>query len=255
MQAVLAKITSESMLSIYPSFVKHSELSIPLQLWTRFFAYSAISLFFIDYTFVWKSLFQPVGLMIAATTLFHVWVSYAGFEVLDSGVGYSLFYCYPLLILLFSGYRVPWLTLLVVVGCFMLAWQSGIFGVGMILFAAVTEVLIYFMVKNVKSENPWNALFLSYFLGFMVLTIHQWKNLKPETLLPSIGVNTILGLFGYVLMFYSITRLTPLTYSFLSMTGIFMSFVYGYVYGEIPSWVQVVGASLIALAVGFSKKA
>jgi len=253
--AILAKIASETMLSVYPAFVKQSELSIPLQLWSRFFAYSAIAVFFIDHSFVFNTFFQPSSLLLASTTLFHVWASYVGFDNLTSGVGYSLFYCYPLLILIFSGYHVPWLTLLVVAGAIMLSWKAGIFGVVMIMLAAITEALLYFMVKNIKTLNPWNHLFLSYLLGLVALTAYCWRDLSASALTSSVGLNTGLGLFGYVLLFYSIPRLSPLMYSALSMVGIFMSFVYGYAFGETPSWLEVGGACLISLAVAFSKKA
>ena len=255
MIAILAKITSETLLSFYPEFVKQSPLSIPLQLWSRFFAYSAVSLLFVVYSFVWNELFQPMSLLLAVVTLFHVGVSYVGFDALGSGVGFTLFYCYPLLILLFSGYHVPWLTLLVVAGAFMLAFQSGLFGVGMVLLAAITEAVIYFIVKKIRTPNPWNHLFLSYLLGLAALTAYCWRDLEPTTLTQSVGINTGLGLFGYVLLFYSIPRLSPLVYGILSMIGIFMAFVYGYLYGETPTWLEIGGAGLIAIAVALSKKA
>ena len=254
MSAIHAKITSETLLSMYPEFVKQSSLSIPLQLWSRFFAYSAVSFLFVDYAFIWKHLFQPMSLLLAIVTLFHVWVSYVGFDALSSGVGFTLFYCYPFLILLFSGYRIPWLTALVVIGAFMLAFQSGLFGVGMVLLAAITEALIYFIVKDINTSNPWNHLLLSYFVGLAILTAYCWRDLNAD-LTRSIGINTGLGLFGYLLLFYSIPRLSPLLYSMLSMIGIFMAFVYGYLYDETPSWMEVGGACFIALAVALSKKA
>jgi hypothetical protein len=40
---VIAKLVSESLLSLYPVFVKKIGLEIPVQLWTRLIAYIAIA--------------------------------------------------------------------------------------------------------------------------------------------------------------------------------------------------------------------
>ena len=49
---ILSKILSEALLSLYPVFVKHIDLPIQTQMWSRFFTYSFFSMFFIDKTIV-----------------------------------------------------------------------------------------------------------------------------------------------------------------------------------------------------------
>ena len=45
---ILSKLTSESLLSLYPVFVKHIGLPLGLQTWSRCFSYATISAIFID---------------------------------------------------------------------------------------------------------------------------------------------------------------------------------------------------------------
>ncbi len=54
--AVIAKVLAESLLSLYPVFVKKIGLTIPIQLWARLIAYVAISALFINKTFILQSL-------------------------------------------------------------------------------------------------------------------------------------------------------------------------------------------------------
>lgn len=49
---ILSKITSESLLSLYPTIIKNIDIPFDMKLWTRFVPYSLISLLFIDYKFV-----------------------------------------------------------------------------------------------------------------------------------------------------------------------------------------------------------
>ena len=48
-------------------------------------------------------------------------------------------------------------------------------GIIMILLAAFTEALIFFIIKNIKTENSWNHVFLSYGIGAIILTIYLMK--------------------------------------------------------------------------------
>lgn len=46
---IYSKLISESLLSLYPIFVKKINLPIDIQLWIRLISYVLISLFFINY--------------------------------------------------------------------------------------------------------------------------------------------------------------------------------------------------------------
>ena len=48
----------------------------------------------------------------------------------------------------------------------------------MILLAAFTEALIYFIVRDIKTNNNWNHLFISYGLGSVLLTFYFFKDIK-----------------------------------------------------------------------------
>ncbi len=192
---IFSKVVAESLLSLYPVFVKKIGLSIPIQLWTRLLAYVIISAFFINRTFVFQSLTSYNAILLALINLSHVYFSYMGFTYLDSGVSFTLFNTYPFMILLMSN--APWNNayLLALAGFAIFAYEnyihSGekkedekedknmnwhnpfIFGVLMILLSAFTEALIYFLVRKVKSTNSWDHVFISYFLGAFIMSIYM----------------------------------------------------------------------------------
>jgi hypothetical protein len=100
--AIASKLLAESLLSLYPVFVKTINLSFGLQLWSRFFTYVAISFIFVDMGFIYKHLFSKNGFVLSLITVLHVYFSYRGFQLLESGVAFVLFYTYPIFILLFA---------------------------------------------------------------------------------------------------------------------------------------------------------
>lgn len=79
--------------------------------------------------------------------------------------------------------------------------------------------------------NNWNHLFLSYFFGSIALTTYLWRDvLKIELysgLSLSLIVNAFIGLIGYYLRFFAISRLDAYIYAPLSYFGIVMSYIYG----------------------------
>ncbi len=249
------------MLSLYPVFVKFIPVSLPLQMWSRFVSYILISFLFIDYSYVAKQLVSPLGLALSVVTILHIYTSYKGFLLLNSGVSYTLFYTYPVIILLLSGYTIPFLVGLVCIGAWLLATTSQLDaypyeGVVMISLAALTEAIIYFIIRNMPSKNAWNHVFLSYLLGAVVFTAY----LQPSVSLTSdvslsMGINSLLGLGGYLLRFYSMSHLDVFTYALLSNVGIIMSYVYGYVwFKETISLPQFIGTLCIILSCWYAKR-
>ena len=263
---ILSKLTSESLLSLYPVFVKNIGLSLPLQTWSRCFSYAAISLFFIDPSFVLNTLFTWNGILLAIITIVHIYTSYRGFLLLESGVAYSIFYLYPIMILLMGGQKINAVMLLALLGVFLLAnkdWRfdhimkesNGISyeGLGMILLAAYTEAVIYFLVRDIKTTNNWNHIFLSYFLGAAALTWYMKPDISKikwnGRISMSLGINSFIGLIGYLLRFYAVSRLETAVYAPLSYFGIVMSFVYGvFINGERVNWIKILGAAMIILS-------
>lgn len=281
---ILAKLSAESLLSLYPVFVKLINLPLTLQIWSRAFIYSIISIFFVNWSFIQKYLFSKNGLLLSFITLIHVYTSYRGFQLLDSGVGYVTFYIYPLLILIMAGEKIniPMMTF-ALVGVYLLSnsnnknnnkkeekdnfqdkkenfqennrpekerfYNEGII---MILCAALTEALIYFLVRNLETKNNWNHIFISYALCALVLSIYFKNDIQKITLSSNLSIslfiNAFIGLFGYLLRFYSITRLPTILYAMLSYFGILMAYVYGvFINGDVITLKQIIGSICILI--------
>ena len=125
-------------------------------------------------------------------------------------------------------------------------------GVIMILLAAFTESVIYFLVRDIKTLNNWNHIFISYFLGAIVLSGLFYDKIAAMNLTGrlsmSLGINSVIGLTGYLLRFYAVSRLDTMIYAPLSYFGIVMSFIYGFINGDVFTIQKMIGASLIIIA-------
>ena len=267
---IISKLAAESLLSLYPIFVKKIGLPLNLQMWSRFFSYTAISLFFIDYSFIYSTVFSKNGLLLAFITAIHIYTSYRGFQLLESGIAYTIFYLYPIMILFLAKKTIHPIMIFSLIGVFLLAssdksnnehfssgtadiskWFSDKEGIIMVLLAALTEAFIYFVVRDIKTKNPWNHIFLSYFLVAVLLSFALYSVITPviqsqNVLSLSLLINIGIGLFGYLLRFFAITRLDPLMYAPLSYFGIFMAYIYGIFFnGESVSIEKIVGTVLI----------
>lgn len=280
---IYSKLVSESLLSLYPIFVKKISLPIDLQLWTRLITYVLISLFFINYSWISTNIFTSEAMILTFVNLIHIYSSYEGFLNLDSGIAYSIFNIYPLLILLFSGisWRIEYLYSIIGLIFFMLSnflssksnkYDSNnnlfLYGFTMMIISAITEALIYFVVKNVKTDNNWNQLFVAYFFGAIISSLYIFKvywldnkdnkkndnhNYKNEFNIGLIGlallINGIIGAIGYWLRFYSVYRLEPSIYSTLSFFGIILAYIYGIVFNnESIDFAKIIGTILIIIS-------
>ena len=300
---ILSKITSEALLSLYPTIVKNINIPFDMKLWTRFMSYSLISFLFIDYKFVKENLLNKSGLLLSFITIVHIFTSYKGFEGLESGIAYTIFYTYPLIILLLAGNKITPIMLLPLLGVALLVYETNVenmeskydienleknkninrkkdenkdenkddnkddnkdenkdetkkdttmFSLIMIFLAALTEAGLYFIVRDLKTHNNWNHLFISYFFGALLLSgslLTKIKHISFDMLLTSSFVaNSIIGLFGYLLRFYATTRLEPSIYAPLSYIGIIMSHVYGFIFNnDIITWKKMIGTILILI--------
>jgi len=277
---IAAKLTSESLLSLYPIFVKKIGISMTLQMWTRTIAYVLIAAIFVDWSFLKSAIFSVDSLLLAIVNLSHIFFSYEGFRHLDSGVSFAIFNTYPIMILIIASSfgtlsnitksdYVKYLLVLAGLAFFIygnftenseskkentepkVATESFknkddgkvenphfLYGLAMILLAAFTEALIYFLVRRVKTENHWNHVFISYFLGAVAMTAYVFYadgfsvSKVAETLNQSrVGVATALngfiGSVGYFLRFYASYNLEASMFAILSYFGIIMSYVYG----------------------------
>ena len=268
---ILSKILSESLLSLYPIFVKYINIPLNLQIWSRFITYMFISALFINWSFIFKTILSKYGIALSITTIAHVYFSYKGFQILDSGVAYVLFYTYPLMILLLAGEKISFIMIFAIIGVYLLSQEKiesfelkNIFkksnvqenfkyeGILMIILAALTEAFIYFIVKNIKTNNNWNHIFISYALGALLLSIYFFKDIKDikitKTLSISMIINLFIGLFGYLLRFYTISKLDTKIYASLSYFGVLMAYIYGlFINKEIINIKKIIGTIMILI--------
>lgn len=300
----LSMLASESLLSLYPIFVKKIGLSLVHQVWTRLLAYVAMSAIFVDWGFIKSTFFSSDALILALINLSHIFFSYEGFRNLDSGVSFAIFNTYPLMILLIAGVMWNNVYLLVLLGLalFVLGERTEgttgttvtakraegttgttkrtagltagattgltqespinfIYGIAMILFAALTEALIYFMVRRIKTDNHWNHVFLSYMMGFIAISGYLFSsgNDFGKTMLPrmslAIGLNGFIGSVAYFLRFFAASNLAASIFAPLAYFGMVMSYVYGIVFNqETLSWEKVGGTLCILAANWLSPK-
>lgn len=249
---VLSKIASESLLSLYPLFVKYINIPFSLQVWSRFFTYMVIAFLFANSSFIVENILTKNGILLSIITIAHVFCSYRGFQLLESGQAYIIFYTYPLMILLLAGKGINFIMIFAIIGVFLLAknekesFTQAVFeksnvkerfryeGIIMILIAALTEAFIYFIVRDIKTTNNWNHIFISYALGALFLSIYYYKDIKNsiptntvKTLTISMVINIVIGLFGNFFRFFAISRLDANIYAPLSYFGVLMAYIYG----------------------------
>jgi drug/metabolite transporter (DMT)-like permease len=211
------------------------------------------------------------SITLGLVNLSHVFFSYEGFRNLDSGVSFAIFNSYPLMILILAGTLWHNSYLLVIIGLALFIYgnytdskeddvekdskekkENFNYGLIMILFAALTEAFIYFLVRRIKTPNNWNHVFISYFLGAVLLTAYMVYNYNDaESGLDAadkgrVGIavitNGIIGTLGYFLRFFASYRLEPEIYAPLSYFGVVMSYVYGIAFdNETLNWKKVLG--------------
>ncbi len=255
--AVIAKLGSESLLSLYPIFVKKIGISSTMQLWTRLITYTGISALFMDTDFIKNSILSLDSLTLGLVNLSHIYFSYEGFRNLDSGVSFAIFNSYPLMILLIAGFlgltKHMWhySYILVFIGLALFIYgetnnnsrtenpSDFNYGVAMILMAALTEALIYFLINRIPTKNHWNHLFIAYFLGAVLISgyiaLNETKivnQLYDTKVAISMVINGIIGSLGYFLRFFASYRLPPEVYAPLSYFGVVMSYVYGILFNS-----------------------
>ena len=247
--SILAKLGSESLLSLYPIFVKKIGISSTLQLWTRLITYVGIASLFANWQFIKSNITSLDSITLALVNLSHIIFSYEGFRNLDSGVSFAIFNSYPIMILLIAGAtgisKHIWHNsyLLVLLGLALFTYgqdtESGsIYGTIMILLAALTEAIIYFMIRRIPTDNHWNHVFIAYFLGALATSAYVFYNdgesgnIGDIRVLASIIINGIIGSVGYFLRFFASFRLSPEVYAPLSYFGVVMSYIYGILFNN-----------------------
>ena len=250
---LLSKFLSESILSVVPSFIKSININFFDKYFIRFFIFVIISLFFINGDIIQKYLLSSEGLILGIITIVHVLSSYRGYELLKGGVANSIFYIYPIFILFFTHYEIKWQYLILLLGLYLLGKgniqnelkekfnnKEKIFlndqtkenypyeGVLSMIIASITEAMIYFYVLKIKTNNHWNHIFISYFIGLILIVLFYYKNIKDIEINKNIAVTTLFYIFilliGYYLRFYAMNHLSTNYYAILSYVGILLTY-------------------------------
>ena len=192
-------------------------------------------------------------MILGIITIVHVLSSYRGYELLKGGVANSIFYIYPIFILFFTHYEIKWQYLILLFGLYLLGKgniqnelkekfnnKEKIFlndqiienypyeGVLSMIIASITEAMIYFYILKIKTNNHWNHIFISYFIGLILIVLFYYKNIKDIEINKNIAVTTLFYIFilliGYYLRFYAMNHLSTNYYAILSYVGILLTY-------------------------------
>jgi len=259
--ALLSKLFSESILSIVPSFIKSINIDFFDKYFLRFLFFVIISFFFVNNEIIQKYIISKEGLILGIITIIHVISSYRGYELLKGGVANSIFYMYPIFILYFTNYELKWQYFILLFGLYLLAKgniqqelkrkfltkeEKCFFkiyktienypyeGVLNMIVASITEAMIYFFILKIKTNNHWNHIFISYFIGFVLISVFYYKKIIDIKVDKKLAMTSFFYIFilliGYYLRFYAINRLNANYYSILSYIGILLTYFNSWVF-------------------------
>ena len=282
MSAEIASIVlaSEAALALYPILIKTVPADLFTQILSRFITFTAVSAGLASYGEL-MSLFKnlPYSLGMSALNFTHIGSSYYAYQQLPAGIAQSLFYTYPILILLggvfvfgdsITAFEIALISLaffgvvLVSLGNKSTDEESkdpyNWKGLLSIAIAAITEAAIFFLVKYDKSKpSPFLSILQLYAAGLVGLLgyigFSQMKvDLRGSVWGPMILFNLLVGFLGFYLRFYAIPKVSSSVFSLLSFVGVVAAFVWGYLFvNEIPTALSTSGAGLIATAVTLSR--
>ena len=276
----LIVIGSEVALALYPILIKTVPVNLATQLVARFLVYVSLAFFLAspsDVAGTWLTFGgASQSMLYGLLTLIHIAVSYYSFANLPTGTAMRLFYTYPVWNLLgahllfgetFSVFNI-FLVFVALFGVYLVSIntkdedddkkQIHLQGVVAALMAAVTESLIYLIVR-VKSPSPSFSILQLYPGGLILLLAGllytgesidlSWAHWKPLLLF-----NALIGFVGYFLRFYSIPRVETIVFTLLSLIGVVASYIWGFGFlKEVPTSMGVLGSLLISLAAGLAE--
>jgi hypothetical protein len=261
MEPSLLVLVSEAILSLYPILIRTLPTTLMTQWLARFLVFPVLAYALSsaqEVPSLSTLLSRPSTILGGLLNLVHIGASYVSFALLPAGTALSLFYTYPLFNViagwLFFNEQISPMTLVLLAmamaGVWLLARESTsstnthvpttpsepLKGVAAALLAALTETLLYVFVRKTTTSTastPFRAILQLYPLGLLVLVaaiaIRPAEiDLTPSTLLTLFGFNALVGFTGYATRFYTIPKVSTLTFSLLSFVGV----VFGYVWGH-----------------------
>lgn len=285
-EAALASLAGQSMLSLYPIAVKRVDANIISQMLVRFILFPLIALLLGgvgDLAATWgtiggAALSMGLGIM----NLLHVFSSYVAFDELQAGMSMSIFYIYPILGILgariFFGEALhPWMFpffALAIVATYIIssaapeaaAYEKKIGtaakphnpmrGVIAALIAALTEAGTYVAVRMSPSASPYANLHRMYLGGAIALVmaapfILPNLDLTTTTTVELTAFNALIGFVGYALLYWSARYLPAYVYAIMAFVGVAAAYWFGILFAdEQPNATAVGGATLLLASVG-----
>jgi len=279
---IAAIVSAESILALTPIAVKKSPLDPISAIWSRILS-SAILAYVLTSDRSLQSNEYGAAAVLGYTNLLHIASSYDAFRNLPVGQAMSIFYTYPLWNLVFSAvFRGETVKAteygymgLAAVGAVLLNQDPGKtatsalgraanapWGILMALVAALTESGMYTVLRALDWKDAAKSVWVTNGGASALLAVilgGQWLftggTVGPE-LKGSVSDAVWLTAFhsfamfsGYWLRFFAIPRLPTVLYSILNYAGLLAAYIYGLTFlGERPSWLSLLGASLILAA-------
>lgn len=313
---LLLIILAESGLSLYPLLIKMVDTNLITQLAIRFISYSVLSCmgsFIFDSSIIsYNGLLEYIYLGII--NILHVITSYSAFEILSSGAGYTLFYLYPIFNLIsrnliykeFLDWKHYLYIILAIAGVYFLTknqsnakylventqdynYYLGL-GVGSGLLSAITESVMYLLIKGHPKLSAYQQITSFYLLGGIISLMlviksylsnqeyfanYESKGNKDnkiqinktsffgtfeiqyswQQMLELVLFNSLIGFIGYTIIYYTIPRTTTIQFNTLVFTGIIFSYIWGYVLNsERIQWQNALGSFLIIISIVMANK-
>jgi drug/metabolite transporter (DMT)-like permease len=275
-----ALVAAESLLALTPIVIKKTLVDPTRALWSRTITAAVIGyLVSTDRTLTMEEI--GAAALLGYTNLLHISSSYEAFRNLPAGQAMSIMYTYPLWILLINAYfngesisaRSYNFMGVATAGAALLSYNPGETpppmtggtpsqGWGLLTagVAAITEASMHGVLKRLAwkdaGKSVWvvsagAALWLLVSVGFSgifsgILPDFMGTPTDVAKLTIFHGLTTFIG---YYLRFYAVPRLSTVTYSVLSYSGIFASYLFGlWFLGEKPSAISLLGALLILVS-------
>ena len=277
--ASLALVGAESILALTPIAIKKTPVDHLSAIWSRILTASVIG-----YTVAEeKTISMSEGgaySVLGYTNLLHISSSYEAFRNLPAGQAMSILYTYPLWILLFNSkingepfeFKDYGYISLATLGAILLNYNPGEavkavsdegkphqgWGLFTATFAAITEAMMHVILKRLGWTDPGKSVWVvSSSAGLWLLAALGLYSIGSGDPYPKVtgsvkdfwyltGFHGFSTFAGYYLRFFAVPRLSTITYSVLSFSGLLASYVYGVLFlGEVPGLVSLLGAALI----------
>lgn len=267
-----AIVAAESILALTPIAIKKTPLDPISVIWSRLLSSAALG-YALSSEHTVASTELPRATALGYTNLLHVASSYESFRNLPAGQAMSLLYTYPFwnLVLnnVFNGEAIKTNEYIVMavatLGSVLLNLDPGIaaptalgrkansvWGICMGLVMAFTESGMHTILKGLNWMDPAKSVWvvntgaaLWFGLSLLLSGPHESAGTWWDMLLLTIFHGFTL-FSGYWLRFYAVPRLSTVTYSILSYTGLFASYLFGLLFvQERPGWMSVLGAAII----------